>query len=251
MSGHENQGGEDADLPELFARAPHDPQAREAIAMRFQPLAEYLARRFVGRGEALEDLVQVADIGLISAIDRFDPHRGYQFASFASSTIVGELKRHFRDKGWSIRVPRQLQETGLLLNRELPILTQELGRSPTIAEVAARLQIDPEQVLESLEAAQAYSTASLDAPAGVTGVAPVDTLGAEDGAFERMEGWAAVAPAIKDLPDRERHVLYLRFFEDMTQSEIAAEIGVSQMHVSRILRQTLDLLRERSSRATE
>jgi RNA polymerase sigma-B factor len=246
MNQRTDSDGEDAELSELFASASGDPKAREAIALRFQPLAEYLARRFVGRGESLEDLIQVADIGLINAIDRFDPDRGYQFSTFASSTIVGELKRHFRDKGWSVRVPRQLQETGLRLNRELPILTQELGRSPTIAEIAERLEIDPEQVLESVEAAQAYSTSSLDAPAAVTGLAPVETLGNDDAAFERSEGWAGVAPAIRELPERERRVLYLRFFADMTQSEIAEEIGVSQMHVSRILRQTLDLLRERA-----
>jgi RNA polymerase sigma-B factor len=247
MSGRTASEGEDGELSELFARSAQDPKAREAIALRFQPLAEYLARRFVGRGESLEDLIQVADVGLINAIDRFDPDRGYQFSTFASSTIVGELKRHFRDKGWSVRVPRQLQETGLRLNRELPILTQELGRSPTIAEIAERLEIDPEQVLDSVEAAQAYSASSLDAPVAATGLAPVDTLGGDDAAFERLEGWAGVAPLIRELPERERRVLYLRFFAGMTQSEIAEEIGVSQMHVSRILRQTLDLLRERSS----
>lgn len=240
------RAGDDREILELFARASEDSAAREAIALRFQPLVEYLARRFSGRGEAKEDLVQVANIGLINAIDRFDTDRGVQFSTYAAATMIGELKRHFRDKGWAIRVPRQLQETTLLLNKALPALTQELGRSPTIGELAARLEIGEDEIVESIEAAQAYSTSSLDAPTSETGLTPADSMGDDDPSLELLDAWAAVAPAMRSLPERERHVLYLRFFRDMTQSEIADEIGVSQMHVSRILRQALEQIREGS-----
>jgi RNA polymerase sigma-B factor len=246
MSDASPEAGDEVEILELFARTADDPEARDAIALRFQPLVEYLARRFAGRGEPQEDLIQVANVGLINAIDRFDVERGVQFSTYAAATIIGELKRHFRDKGWAIRVPRQLQETTLRLNRALPAITQELGRSPTIGELAARLEIGEDEIVESMEAAQAYSTSSLDAPASATGLTPADTMGDEDPSLELLEGWAAVAPAMRSLPERERRVLYLRFFRDMTQSEIAEEIGVSQMHVSRILRQTLEWLREGS-----
>jgi RNA polymerase sigma-B factor len=166
-----------------------------------------------------------------------------QFSTFAAATIIGELKRHFRDKGWAIRVPRRLQEIGLRLNQVLPELSQELGRSPTIGEMAERLEVSQEQVVEAMDAVQAYSTTSLETPAGEAGLTPLDTMGEEDPSLELMEGWMSVAPAIKGLAPRERKVLYLRFFRGMTQSEIAKEIGVSQMHVSRILSQTLGRLR--------
>jgi RNA polymerase sigma-B factor len=234
---------EDEELLELFARIPDDPSAREQIALRHQSLATYLARRFSGRGEAVDDLVQVANIGLMHAIDRFDAGRGVQFPTYATATMVGELKRHFRDKGWAVRMPRPLQEAALRLNQVLPTLSQELGRSPTIGEIADRLEISRELVVEAMDAAQAYSTSSLDEPAATTGTTPAEMLGDDDPSIGLLEGWASVAPAIKLLPERERHVLYLRFFRDMTQSEIAAEIGVSQMHVSRILTQTLEHLR--------
>lgn len=238
--------GEDTEILELFRRLDADGRARDELAERFQPLVEYLARRFAGRGEPLDDLIQVANIGLVNAIDRFDPSREVQFSTYAAATIVGELKRHFRDKGWSIRVPRQLQETMLRINQALPILTQELGHSPTIGELAHRLDVTEEQITESMEAAQAYSTASLEAPSTETGLTRAETLGAEDPSLGIMEQWATVVPAIRDLPQRERTVLYLRFFKDKTQSEIAQEIGVSQMHVSRILRQTIEQLRATS-----
>jgi RNA polymerase sigma-B factor len=153
------------------------------------------------------------------------------------------LKRHFRDKGWTIRVPRRLQELGLRINRLLPKLSQELGRSPTITELATRLEVGEEDVVEAMEASQAYSTMSLDAPLNEDGGTAIDTLGDVDPAMERLDEWESIAPAIRDLPARERRVLYLRFFTGLTQSEIAEEIGVSQMHVSRILAQTLRLLR--------
>jgi RNA polymerase sigma-B factor len=157
---------------------------------------------------------------------------------------VGELKRHFRDRGWSIRVPRSLQELGLRLNQALPELSQRLGRSPTIAELAKELGVTEEDVVQAMDAVQAYSTTSLEAPIGEEGSAPIDTLGDPDPSLELLDEWATLAPAVRDLPERERKVLYLRFFSGLTQSEIAAQIGVSQMHVSRILSQTLDRLRD-------
>lgn len=235
---------EDATVQELFERlADEDTAAKESLVMLFQPLTQYLSRRFAGRGEPLDDLIQVANLGLLGAIDRFDPSREVQFSTYAAATMVGELKRHFRDKGWTIRVPRRLQELGLRINRLLPIVSQELGRSPTIAELATRLEVDEEEVVDAMEAAQAYSTTSLDAPINEDGGTALDTLGELDASMERLDEWASIAPAIRDLPARERRVLYLRFFSGLTQSEIAEEIGVSQMHVSRILAQTLRALR--------
>jgi RNA polymerase sigma-B factor len=227
----------------LFERRPDD-AAREELVRRFLPLTEYLARRFSGRGESQDDLLQVASLGLINAIDRFDLSRDVQFTTYAAVTIVGELKRHFRDKGWAIRVPRRLQEVGLRVNAVLPELSQELGRSPTVDEIAARCAASAEEILEAMEASQAYSTSSLDAPAGEDAAAPIEVLGSEDQSLALLEEWATVAPAVRDLPQRERTVLYLRFFRGLTQSEIAREIGVSQMHVSRILAQTLRSLRD-------
>jgi RNA polymerase sigma-B factor len=227
----------------LFERRPDD-AAREELVRRFLPLAEYLGRRFSGRGESQDDLLQVASLGLVNAIDRFDLSRDVQFSTYAAVTIVGELKRHFRDKGWAIRVPRRLQEVGLRVNAVLPELSQELGRSPTVDEIAARCDASAEEILEAMEASQAYSTSSLDAPAGEDAAAPIEVLGSEDQSLALLEEWATVAPAVRDLPQRERTVLYLRFFRGLTQSEIAREIGVSQMHVSRILAQTLRSLRD-------
>lgn len=234
---------DETEVLRLFERIPDDNAARDELVAKFQPLAEYFARRFAGRGEPIEDLNQVANIGLLSAMDRFDPTREVQFATYAAAMILGELKRYLRDKAWAIRVPRPLQELGLRMNRLMPQLSQELGRSPTIQELADRLEATPEGVLEAMDAAQAYSTASLDAPIGEEGRSPLEALGESDPSIELVDRWLAIAPAIKDLPDRERRVLYLRFFSEKTQSKIAEEIGVSQMHVSRILSQTLERLR--------
>ena len=231
------------EVRELFDRVSRDPAARDALVERFGPLAEYLARRFVGRGEPLEDLTQVATIGLLGAIDRFEPDREVRFSTFAAATIVGELKRHLRDKAWTVRIPRRLQELGLRVNRQIPVLTQELRRAPTVGEIAERVEAPPDEVLEAMDAIRAYSAGSLDAPVGDEGLAPIDTLGDVDPSMELLEGWASVAPAVAELSARERRVLYLRFFRGLTQSEIADEIGVSQMHVSRILAQTLARLR--------
>jgi RNA polymerase sigma-B factor len=234
---------DETDVLRLFERIPEDNAVRDELVTKFQPLAEYFARRFAGRGEPIEDLNQVANIGLLSAIDRFDPTHEVHFATYAAATILGELKRYLRDKAWAIKVPRPLQELGLRLNRLIPQLSQELARSPTIQELADRLEATPEDVVEAMDAAQAYSTMSLDAPIGEEGRSPLETIGGSDPSLELVDRWSAIAPAIKDLPDRERRVLYLRFFSEMTQSEIAEKIGVSQMHVSRILSHTLERLR--------
>ncbi|MGH2660859.1 MAG: SigB/SigF/SigG family RNA polymerase sigma factor [Actinomycetota bacterium] len=227
---------------ELFERLP-DPGAREELVRIHQPLTEYLARRFMGRGEHIDDLVQVAYIGLLNAIDRFDPSRDVQFSTFAGVTIIGELKRHFRDKGWAVRVPRRLQETGLRVSRSLGEMWQELGRSPTVGEIAARLDLPEEEILEAMEAMQAYSTSSLEAPVGDQGPSHAETLSQDDESLELLEAWATIAPKLHELPNRERTILYLRFFRGLTQSEIAQRLGISQMHVSRLLSQTLAELR--------
>lgn len=228
---------------ELFARLP-EPEARDELARLFHSLAEYLARRFYGRGEPLDDLVQVASLGLLKAIDRFDLDRGVKFSTYATATIVGELKRHFRDKGWALRVPRRMQEAGMKVGRTVTEMYQDLGRAPTIREIAERTALSEEDVLEAMETAQAYTTASLDAPSDDEGAASVDRLGEEEEAYELLEGWTSVAPAIKSLPRRERTILYLRFFRGLTQTQIADELGMSQMHVSRLLSRTLSNLRE-------
>lgn len=209
------------------------------------PLAEHLAKRFQNRGEPLDDLVQVATIGLLKAIDRFDPERGVEFSTYATPTIVGEIKRHFRDKGWSVRVPRRLQEIRLALTSATGELTQQLGRSPTVAELAAQLDVSEELVLEGLDSANAYSTVSLDAPGGSAyeGPALAESLGADDGALASVEYRESLKPLLAQLDPRDRRILLLRFFGQMTQSQIAAEIGMSQMHVSRLLSRALARLR--------
>jgi RNA polymerase sigma-B factor len=228
---------------ELFGRLP-DGAAREELVEVYRPLAEYLARRFYGRGEPLEDLIQVANIGLLKAIDRFDPDREVKFTTYATATIVGELKRHFRDKGWALRVPRRLQESGLKVGRAVTDLSQDLGRAPTVREIGHHTDLSEEEVLEAMETVHAYTTASLDAPTDEEGVTSIEKLGGEDETFELLEAWTSVAPAIRDLPARERRILYLRFFRGLTQTQIAQEMNISQMHVSRLLSRTLRELRE-------
>jgi RNA polymerase sigma-B factor len=210
-------------------------------------LVEFLARRFRNRGEPLEDLVQVGTIGLLKAIERFDLDREVEFSTYATPTIVGELKRHFRDKGWAVRVPRRLQELHLELSKTVSHLGHDLGRSPTVAEIAEYAGITEEEVLEGLEIAQAYNFTSLDAPidsddGGSTSFA--DQLGAEDEHLENLEYRASLAPEMAKLPQREQQIVYLRFFKGLTQSEIADRLGISQMHVSRLLNRTLAQLRE-------
>jgi RNA polymerase sigma-B factor len=235
--------GDPPEVLELFHRLP-DSDAREALVREYLSFAEHLARRFAGRGEPVEDLIQVASVGLLHAIDRFEPDREVRFSTFAAATIVGELKRHFRDKGWSIRVPRDLQESAMRVNRAIAGLWQELGRSPTVAEVADRATLSADEVLEAMEALSAYSTASLDAPAGDDGAPLSGSVPAVDeAAFDVSEDWISIVPTLSKLSDRERRILYLRFFKGLTQSEIATEIGVSQMHVSRLLSQSLQTIR--------
>jgi RNA polymerase sigma-B factor len=209
------------------------------------PLVEYLARRFRNRGEWLDDLTQVATIGLIKSIDRFDLGRGVEFSTYATPTIVGEIKRHFRDKGWAVRVPRRLQELKLALTKAIGDLAQREGRAPTVAELAAHLQMSEEEVLEGLESANAYSTVSLDAPDSGDDDAPAvaESLGMLDDALEGVEYRESLKPLLERLPPREKKILLLRFFGNMTQSQIATELGISQMHVSRLLARTLTQLR--------
>jgi RNA polymerase sigma-B factor len=221
--------------------------AREALVRLHLPLVEHCARRFRNRGEPLEDLVQVGTIGLIKSIDRFDLERGVEFSTYATPTIIGEIKRYFRDKGWAIRVPRRLQELRMQIGTTTADLTQELGRSPTPRELAAAIGCSVEEVIEGIESSNAYSTLSLDAAddAGDEGgVSLLDMMGLDDAELEHIEIRESIKPLLEALPPREKRILLLRFFRNKTQSEIAAEIGVSQMHVSRLLTRTLDQLRE-------
>jgi RNA polymerase sigma-B factor len=221
-------------------------QIRDQLVEMHLPLVEYLARRFRNRGEPLDDLVQVATIGLIKSIDRFDLDRGVEFSTYATPTIVGEIKRHFRDKGWAIRVPRRLQEMKLSLTKATADLSQRNGRAPTVAELAAHLELSEDDVLEGLESANAYAAVSLDAPdiADDDSTAVSDTLGAMDDALEGVVYRESLKPLLERLPAREKNILMLRFFGNMTQSQIATDLGISQMHVSRLLARTLAQLRE-------
>ena len=233
---------------ELFQRfaASGDSTLREELVGIHLPLVEYLARRFRNRGEPLEDLIQVGTIGLLKAIDRFDLDREVEFSTYATPTIVGELKRHFRDKGWAVRVPRRLQELNLSLTKVVAQLSQEIGRSPTVREIAVRMHLSEDEVLEGLDTSNAYAVVSLDAPAGGEDTPSVsEHIGVEDETLETLEYRAALGPIISELPERERRILYLRFFRGMTQSQIADRLGISQMHVSRLLNRTLVMLRER------
>jgi RNA polymerase sigma-B factor len=224
-----------------------DPAARDALVERFLPLARQLARRYQHGGEQLDDLVQVASLGLLKAIDRFDPARETAFSSFAVPTILGELKRHFRDKGWAVRVPRDLQELAVRVDRVTDELSRDLGRAPSIAEIAEHIGTTAEQVLEAREAAAAYRAVSLDrshdeddeADSGMAA-----SVGIEDPGFGVAEDSATVERLMRVLSEREREVLRLRFAEDLTQSEIGARVGVSQMHVSRLIRHAVSQLRE-------
>jgi RNA polymerase sigma-B factor len=242
---------ERAELRQKFAdyATTREPALRDQLITAHIGLAEYLARRFANRGEPLDDLIQVASVGLLKAVDRFDPDRGLEFSTYATPTIVGELKRHFRDKGWAVRVPRRVQELHLRLAKVVNSLGQELGRSPTIEEIARHAEVSEEEVLEAIEAGHAYRFASLDAPAsgGDEDSSTLSSqLGEEDPAMEDIEHRVALSPLLATLPPRERTILHLRFFEGMTQSEIASRLGISQMHVSRLLARSLAQLREQA-----
>jgi RNA polymerase sigma-B factor len=224
-------------------RQTEDPEIRTTLIESHLGLVEYLARRFAGRGEPLDDLIQVATIGLVKAVDRFDPGREVEFSTYATPTIVGELKRHFRDKGWAVRVPRRLQELNLRLGGIISQLSQQLQRSPTVAEIARAAEASEDEVLEALDSAHAYSLISLDAATGEEGLSYHEQIGSVDEALEALEDRVSVGPLLRQLPPRERRMLHLRFFKGMTQSEIAEELGISQMHVSRLLAKTLATLR--------
>jgi RNA polymerase sigma-B factor len=228
-------------------RIEHDRQARDQLVARFLPLARKLARRYVQSSEPYEDLVQVASLGLVKAVERFDPTRGFAFSSFAVPTIVGELKRYFRDTAWAIHVDRGAQERARKVSDAHQKLNSLTGRTPTVDEVAQYLELSQEEVLEGLQTAEAYGAISLDAP--VAGEedeesSRLDSLGVEDRELTLADDIATIFAAARHLPARERQILYLRFSEDLTQSEIAQQVGISQMQVSRLLRRSLQRLRE-------
>jgi RNA polymerase sigma-B factor len=246
------RGREDSEkLDQYLLRRYHlngDRKAREELITMYLPLVRSLARRYASRGEHFDDLVQVGAIGLIKAIDRFDLSRGVELTTYATPNIVGEIKRYFRDKGWSVRVPRGLQELNIRVNKVIDELTPKLQRAPTIDELAEGANATPEEVLEALESSQAYNSVSLQAsPNGESGeddASLVDYLGGGEDAYETLEDRAMLAPGFARLDARERYILHLRFFEGLTQSQIAARVGISQMHVSRLIRRSLDKLRE-------
>jgi RNA polymerase sigma-B factor len=239
-----------ADDKELLQRfhATRDPELRDELTRRYLPLARSLALRYAGGSEPNDDLMQVASLGLIAAIDRFDPSRGSPFTAFAGPTILGELRRHFRDKVWALRVPRGLQERIRSVDDAIAKLTADLERPPTVRETAALLELDEGDVLEALEASDARRTVSLDRPARISDegddAAVGDRVGSEDTGFERVEERVTLRSTMVELSDVEREVLRLRFVEDLTQSKIAERVGYSQMHVSRILRGALERMRE-------
>jgi RNA polymerase sigma-B factor len=231
---------------EQYSRT-RDRQLRNELVEAHRPLAAHLARRFANRGEPLDDLVQVAFVGMLKAVERFDPERGLEFSTFATATIDGELKRHFRDKTWSVRVPRRSQELHLRLGPTIAELSQRLGRAPRIPEIAHEIGIREEEVLEAMEVGGAYRSASLDAPGGEAGEGSglAERLGAADANFDLVEHREVIERALEVLPEREQTILRLRFFDELTQSEIAEQVGVSQMHVSRLLARSLADLRQR------
>jgi RNA polymerase sigma-B factor len=231
-----------------------DLAAREELIERYMSLVRSLARRYAYRGEQLDDLVQIGAIGLIKAIDRFDLERGVELTTYATPNIIGEIKRHFRDKGWSVRVPRGLQELNVQVSKLIEQLTVQLGRSPTIPELAKAAGVEEEQVLEALESGRAYSSVSLSTGGGSDEdgeLDPLESLGTIEHEYEVSEDRAVLAPGFKVLDERERKILHLRFFSGLTQSQIASEIGISQMHVSRLIRRSLEKIREEIAEESE
>lgn len=254
--GHDSYDNIEPLFGEAAALAEGDParaELRAEIMRRCLPLAEHIARKFSGRGENYDDLLQVARLGLVNAVDRFDVSRGSSFLSFAVPTIMGEVRRHFRDNTWSVRVPRRVKELQLNLGPTIEILAQRLGRVPRAKEIAAELEIDVVEVTQALIAGNAYQASSLDAPAagddGDSAALPlVESLGADEPSYGWLEDYLAIEPLLDELSERERQVLRMRFFDSRTQSQIAEELGVSQMHISRILSRTLGWLREQALR---
>jgi RNA polymerase sigma-B factor len=223
-----------------------DLAAREQLIEQYMSLVRSLARRYSYRGEQLEDLVQIGAIGLIKAIDRFDLNRGVELTTYATPNIIGEIKRHFRDRGWSVRVPRGLQELNVQLSRLMEQLTVQLARSPTIPELAKAAGVEEEEVLEALESGRAYSSLSLSSGGGSDEdgeLDPLESLGEIEHQYEVSEDRAVLAPGFRVLDERERTILHLRFFEGLTQSQIAQQVGISQMHVSRLIRRSLEKIR--------
>jgi RNA polymerase sigma-B factor len=224
-----------------------DLAAREQLIEQYMSLVRSLARRYSYRGEQFEDLVQIGAIGLIKAIDRFDLERGVELTTYATPNIIGEIKRHFRDKGWSVRVPRGLQELNVQLSRLMDQLTVQLSRSPTIPELAKASGSTEEEVLEALESGRAYSSLSLSSGGGADGeddLDPLESIGTEEHQYQVSEDRAVLAPGFRALDERERRILHLRFFDGLTQSQIAQQVGISQMHVSRLIRRSLEKIRE-------
>ncbi|RCW43173.1 RNA polymerase sigma-28 (SigD/FliA/WhiG) subunit [Halopolyspora algeriensis] len=234
---------------ELSGVSKQDPryeELRDKLVTEHLPVAQHIARRFSHRGESQEDLTQVATLGLINAVDRFDPHRGVDFLSYAVPTIMGEVRRHFRDTGWAVRVPRRLQERHLSVSSAIATLSQELGRAPTPSELATHIGISKDEVYQGLEAGNAYRSSSLDELLTNTDEIPLgDAIGTEDSELGEVENREAIRPLLDELGERERRILILRFFRSMTQTQIAEQVGISQMHVSRLLSRTLAWLRER------
>jgi RNA polymerase sigma-B factor len=248
-----SRAASDRQLARLFGRwrEQRDPHAREQLTRTFLPLAQRLARRYARSSEPIEDLNQVASLALLKAIDRFDPQYGTSFAMFATPTILGELRRHFRDTGWAVHVPRSAQELVLKIHAAAEELSSEHGRSPHVQALAEHLDLSVETVLDGLYAANAYETSSLQASAGgeESDQTLDETLGAEDARYELIEADASAAKLLRELPERERRILHMRFIGEMSQSEIAEQIGISQMQVSRLLRRSLAALHEQTAGA--
>jgi RNA polymerase sigma-B factor len=224
-----------------------DLAAREQLIEQYLSLVRSLARRYAYRGEQLDDLVQIGCIGLIKAIDRFDLDRGVELTTYATPNIIGEIKRHFRDKGWAVRVPRGLQELNVQLSKLIEAKTVEYGRSPTIPELAKAAGVEEEAVLEALESGRAYTSLSLSSGGGSDEdgeLDPLESLGTIEHQYEVSEDRAVLAPGFRALDDRERRILHLRFFDGLTQSQIAQQVGISQMHVSRLIRRALEKIRD-------
>jgi RNA polymerase sigma-B factor len=235
-----------AALADLPADSPDRPRVRQRLIEAYLPLAEHLARRFRNRGEPLDDLVQVASLALVKSVDGYDHGRGAAFTSYAIPMILGELKRHFRDKGWNVRVPRRLQELRLDLGKAVGDLAQQLGHSPTVPELAAHCGVSEDEVIEAMESGHAYRALSLHAPVAgdETGTELADMIGGLDPDLENVENRESLRPLIAKLPVREQRIIVMRFFGNMTQSQIAAQLGISQMHVSRLLAHAIGALRE-------
>ncbi|KAA8886126.1 RNA polymerase sigma factor SigF [Nocardia colli] len=260
MAGESRSRGDSYDnieplFEKIAALGEDDPRRdpmREELIQRCLPLAEHIARKFAGRGENFDDLLQVARLGLVQATDRFDVTRGSSFLAFAVPTIMGEVRRHFRDNTWSVRVPRRTKEIQLSIGATVEALSQRLGRMPRAREIAEELDVDLVEVTQALIAGNAYQSSSLDAVAGDdienAPLPLLESLGAEEPSYHLVEDFLAVRPLIEELPERERQVLIMRFFENKTQTQIADVLGVSQMHVSRILSRTLNELREQALR---